>query len=73
MGLIADNHVDITDQELCNQMYLLLSEIDSEATLAGKYVGGRNGPFINIKLPIRQTVQYAMDSMKDRGIYPEIP
>lgn len=68
MGLIADDHVDLSDQEMIDQLAMVLSTIDSESNLTGQYIGGRNGPFADILLPLRQTAQIAFDTLKAKGL-----
>ena len=67
MGLIADDHVDLSDQEMIDQLAMTLRTIDSDTDLTGKFIGGRNGPFGDIRLPIRQVAQIAYDTLYAKG------
>lgn len=68
MGLIADDHKDLSDQEMMDQCCMALAMIDSESTLTGNYIGGCHGPFGDIKLPLRQTIQITHDVLFAKGL-----
>ncbi len=68
MGLIAEGHVDLPDQEMMNELGMVLSVMDSESQLTGQYVGGHNGPYKKINMPIRQAVQLAYDALFAKGL-----
>ena len=72
MGLIADDHEDLPDQDMLDQLAMTLCMLDSEFELTGKYIGGRHGPFIDIKLPLRQAVQLAYDTLRAKGVHTDI-
>lgn len=64
MGLVAENHVPLTEDEMLWQIRGLLAFCSSEDkistdTAVAVNLGGGNGPFCNIDTPIRELAEWA--------------
>ena len=64
MGLVAENHVPLTEDEMLWQIRGLLAFCSSEDkistdTAVAVNLGGGNGPFCKIDCPIRELAEWA--------------